>query len=119
MKIVSKVGKAGEDAATIYLKKLGHKILARNFSTRYGEIDIVAQDKNTLVFVEVKARKSDEYGTPQEAVSYTKLSRLRKAIEYFVMLHPKLPQSQRIDVIAITYDASGKPTTEHLINATG
>lgn len=94
-------GKLGEDLAVSYLKSRGYKILERNFKKRYGEIDIIAQEGETLVFVEVKTRFSQEFGPPEEAVSFWKLRQVAKTGEFYKMLHPELPELLRIDVVAV------------------
>lgn len=66
------VGKLGEDRARKYLIQNGYKILESNYFCRFGEIDIIAMDKNCLVFIEVKTRTSDKYGNPENAVNYWK-----------------------------------------------
>lgn len=66
------VGKLGEDKARIYLIQNGYKILESNYFCRFGEIDIIAMDKNCLVFIEVKTRTNDKYGNPENAVNYWK-----------------------------------------------
>lgn len=94
-------GKIGEDAACQYLKSHGFRIIERNFRKGYSEIDIVALDGKTLVFVEVKARYSQTYGKPEEAVTYWKMKSLIHAAQYYKLLHPKLPDSLRIDVVSV------------------
>ena len=69
-------GSVYEDMAVCYLKKLGWRILARNFRSRFGEIDIIAADGRSIVFIEVKYRKNDHKGTPLEAVSLYKQRRI-------------------------------------------
>lgn len=96
-----RAGKLGEEAARKLLKNKGYKILARNFRSRFGEIDIVAQDKETLVFVEVKTRWSAKYGVPEEAVTPWKLRRIVKTGEYYKLSHPNTPDLMRVDVVAV------------------
>lgn len=77
------VGITGEELAARYIKKMKYKILETNYNTRYGEIDIIARDKKTTVFIEVKYRKSLKKGRPVEAVNYYKQSKIiRTAISY-------------------------------------
>ena len=94
-------GKRGERVAALYLQKQGYKILEFNFKARYGEIDIIAKDKDTLVFVEVKTRKSYQYGRPEEAIDARKLHMVTQTGEYYKMLHPELPELLRVDVVAV------------------
>lgn len=94
-------GRLGEDAALRLLKKEGYKIIGRNFRSKFGEIDLIAIEKDTLVFVEVKTRWTREYGYPAEAVTPRKLRSIIKASEYFKLLNPRTPDLMRIDVVAI------------------
>jgi putative endonuclease len=96
-----KFGDQGESYAASLLQAKGYTILDRNFRTKVGEIDIIALDDDTLVFVEVKSRKSSRFGAPVEAVNARKLARVKRAGEYYSLTHPKLPKRQRIDVVAI------------------
>lgn len=81
-------GKCGEDYAAQYLKVHGYKILERNYKNKIGEIDIIAKRKNTLVFVEVKTRKSNEFGTPAQAVTYYKKQKIVNAAKYYLAKNP-------------------------------
>ena len=95
------LGKTGEDCAAAELERLGYAILARRYRTRHGEIDIVAQDGPTIVFVEVKVRATDEFGTGAEAVGQWKQRRVvRMAIDYLVR-NGLADQPCRFDVITI------------------
>jgi len=98
----SLLGKLGEDYAVKLLQAAGYKIIGRNFHSRFGEIDIIAQDNDTLVFVEVKARWEDKFGRPQEAVNTRKINSIMKTGEYFKLLNPQTPDLIRIDVVALT-----------------
>ncbi|MDP2860884.1 MAG: YraN family protein [bacterium] len=102
-------GKIGEDIACEFLKNRGYKILERNFQKRYGEIDIVAKDKDVLVFVEVKTRKSGEYGRPEEAVTPRKLHDVIKTSKYYLLTHPELSDNCRIDVVAVELNPDDSP----------
>lgn len=94
------VGKTGEDAALQYLLKQGYSIISRNYRTRYGEIDIIASIRDTIVFVEVKSRENTLYGEPYEAVTFRKKSHLKRAIQQYVS-NNKLTSKLRCDVISI------------------
>lgn len=109
-------GKLGEDLAYKFVQGLGYKILARNFRTRGGEIDIVAVDGDTLVFIEVKTRSSDRFGTPEDAINSHKLRFIERAGKFFRFGRDNLPEAERIDVVAV--DLSGeKPDIRHTKNA--
>ena len=97
-------GRAGEEAALQILQMRGYKILDRNFRSRYGEIDIVAQDGNILVFVEVKTRWSRKYGYPEEAVTPRKLQSIIRTGEYYKVTHSDTPDLIRVDVVALEVD---------------
>jgi len=77
-------GRAGEEAACVYLKRKGYRILATNYIAIGGELDIVAYKRGVLVFAEVKTRSGDYYGTPAESVSEKKIFHLRKAAAAFL-----------------------------------
>lgn len=97
------IGNVGEQIASDFLQKKGYHILAKNFLIRGGELDIIAltPKKDTLVFVEVKTRSSSDYGSPLEAITPWKLKSVIKAAQFYSMSHPNLPESLRIDAIAI------------------
>lgn len=105
MKIVNPTAKLGEDKACEYLKKLSFKIIERNFRKGYGELDIVALEKtkdcDVLCFVEVKTRTSDYHGSPLEQINYWKLKSLIKTAQYYKTTHKNLPESLRIDAMAV------------------
>jgi putative endonuclease len=97
----SETGRLAEDFAVSLLQKNKYKIIDRNFHSRFGEIDIIAFEGSTLVFVEVKARWSRKFGAPEEAVTGSKLWKIQKTAEYYSLLHPDLPKKLRIDVVAL------------------
>ncbi|MBI3559925.1 YraN family protein [Candidatus Gottesmanbacteria bacterium] len=99
-----RLGKIGEDLALEYLIRHKYRILERNFQKRYGELDIIAVKDDTLVFVEVKTRIGRVYGLPEEAVTPRKLIEVKQTAAYYKLLHPELPESMQIDVIAIELD---------------
>ncbi len=102
------LGRLGEQLASRHLKNNGYRLLAKNFHSRFGEIDLIALDGPTLVFVEVKTRWSQKFGSPEEAVTPRKIRRMIKAAYYFQLLHPELPESLRLDVVAIDLSPNGK-----------
>ncbi len=114
-----RLGKQGEDIAALYLRKKGFRIIDRNFKARYGELDIICTKDDTLVFVEVKTRVGEEFGKPEESVTPWKLREVVKTAQYYKLLHEKLPESMRIDVIGIEIDDSDTPTYfNHIQNVT-
>jgi putative endonuclease len=102
------LGKTGEEAAVGFLRDNGYKILVRNYKTKLGEIDIVAKDKDTLAFIEVKTRKSDRFGAPLESVIKFKQRQISKATLAFLKENNLLDKKARFDVVSITY-SNGAP----------
>lgn len=94
------LGQRGERLAARYLKRLGYRILKRNYRSPSGEVDIIAMDGGTMVFVEVKTRSSDTFGSPAEAVGYHKRKRVCAAAMLYLSGLPQQP-SARFDVIGI------------------
>jgi putative endonuclease len=103
MKDTSKaLGSRGEDLAVQYLKKKGFKVIERNYHCSAGEIDLIAREKNTLVFVEIKTRSSSEFGLPQEAVDRFKQRKMIEAARtYLAERHMTEDIPARFDVVAI------------------
>lgn len=108
-----KIGKFGEDEAVKYLEQKGYKISDRNFSCKRGEIDIIALDKNEIVFIEIKARISLKYGLPSEAVTKNKLKHIYKTAEYYLYTRNLLNEKTRIDVIEV-YIKNNQVIINHL-----
>ena len=103
MNIAKLFGLAGEDLATSYLKKNKYKILERNYTVKLGEIDIIAKDKDEIVFVEVKRRKNDDFGRPSENVDYKKQKKITAVAEFY-MSKNEIESYTRFDVIEIVGD---------------
>ncbi|MGH7202956.1 MAG: YraN family protein [Candidatus Levyibacteriota bacterium] len=109
-------GKRGEEYAAVFLRSQGWHIIEQNFRIRGGEIDIIAIDpgasldameqEKTLVFVEVKTRSSNDFGTPLEAIGYYKLRALIKATQFYKMNHSNLPDLMRIDAVSVMMGAN-------------
>lgn len=97
-------GTKGEIFAVDFLKKKDFKIVETNYKTKIGEIDIIAQDKNVIVFVEVKRRETLAFGRPIEAVDFRKQSKIRKVAEIYLMSKNKYYSDVRFDVIEILGD---------------
>ncbi len=113
--VKSNIGKTGEALACRYLKRRGYEILERNYKTKIGEIDIVARDGRVLVFVEVKTRKSDHYGLPEEAINAKKIRKLTQLGELYIK-HKRLYKSEaRFDVVGILMDRGNGSNTIKLI----
>jgi putative endonuclease len=112
------IGNLGERIAVTYLKNNGYDILETNYRCPYGEIDIIARNATTLVFVEVRTKTSYIYGTPEESITRTKMKHLLAVADHYTAERPDLPEEQRIDVIAIRLDPNGQlGNIEHIENA--
>jgi putative endonuclease len=113
-------GILGEKLAKDYLKKRGYRIRESNYRCPEGEVDIIAEHGDYLVFVEVKTRRSLEFGSPEESITAEKRQRLRAVAAHYQQTHDKLPQLWRIDVVAIELDPKNKPSRIELFeNAVG
>jgi putative endonuclease len=109
-------GKTGEDLACLELERRGYAILARRYRRRGGELDIVAKDGATLVFVEVKARDSRDFGEAAEAVTFYKRRRITHLALDYMMRHHLNDCPCRFDVVSIHFDA-GRPIVDIFQNA--
>lgn len=95
------LGSFGETKAIDFLKNHGYRVIERNFKKPQGDIDIVAIENNTLVFIEVKTRKGDEFGFGEDAITHWKKRSLIRSAEYYKLLHTNLPDSMRIDMVSV------------------
>lgn len=112
------LGKRGEELAARFLIKKGLKIFERNFHTRWGELDIVAEEGGTVVFAEVKARSNVHFARPEVSVTHTKQQHLRKAAELWLLEnYPNELPPCRFDVISIVLGDDGEETIEHFPDA--
>jgi len=109
------IGSKGEDIAAGFLKDKGYRIVARNYKTPIGEIDIIAEQKETLVFVEVKTRSSNSFGYPFEAVNARKQHKL-KNLALLYLKKQKKDSAVRFDVLSI-HISGGKKEIEHIEDA--
>ncbi len=107
------LGAWGEDQAVLFLQRRGVKIVARNFMTPVGEVDIICRTRNELIFVEVKTRRSNAYGTPAEAVGLRKQRQIIRAAQWYLAAK-KSSLQPRFDVIAVIPDSAGRAQIEHL-----
>ncbi len=112
------VGARGEKLAADFLKKRGYKILQRNYRCREGEIDIIVQKDECLVFVEVRTKKNTAFGTPEESVTLSKREKLISLANAYIQAYDKPPQSWRIDVVAVELTPDNRVSRlEHIENA--
>ena len=113
-----RLGTFGERVAIAHLEEKGYRIRETNFRVREGEIDIVAEQGDTLVFVEVKTRWGDAMGSAKESIGWRKAQSLLLAAQAYEERHEELPPGRRIDVIAIDLDADGELlSVEHIESA--
>ena len=113
-----RLGTFGERVAIAHLEEKGYRIRETNFRVREGEIDIVAEQGDTLVFVEVKTRRGDAMGSAKESIGWRKAQSLLLAAQAYEERHEELPPGRRIDVIAIDLDADGELlSVEHIESA--
>ena len=97
------LGRNGEEISCDYLENKGYEILERNFRYKKYEIDIIAKDKNELVFIEVKTRSQKEYGLPAESVTKIKQKHICKAARFYLHIHKKENDFVRFDVIEVLF----------------
>lgn len=113
-------GIRGEKLAGEFLKKRGYRILETNYRCPQGEIDIIARHKDYLVFIEVRTKRSREYGSPEESITPAKKDRVRAVAFHYLQAHSNLPELWRIDVVAVELNQQGEPSRIELIeNAIG
>lgn len=113
-RVASAIGEYGEGLACKYLQDLGYEVLDRNWRCDQGELDIVARDGASIVFCEVKTRRSLAFGTPVEAVTVAKAARLRRLAARWLQEHDVRAAELRVDVIGVLRPASGPSEIEHL-----
>lgn len=109
------LGREGEENAAAYLRKKGYRIIETNYRTPFGEIDIIARDEGVLVFIEVKTRADDAFGSPFEAVNRRKRDKIKKvALSFMQRMKKEVPA--RFDVLSINMDR-GEKRIEHIQDA--
>jgi len=111
-------GSKGEEIVVNFLKNKGFTIKARNFLCPTGEIDIIAEIRDIVVFVEVKARRNQKYGRPAEAVTPNKLKRIERTALWYMSAHKLHHRPARIDVVEVWWEPEGV-RIGHLENVTG
>jgi len=108
-------GILGEKLACDFLGKNGYRILETNYRCPAGEIDIVARRRDTLVFIEVRTKRSRGFGSPEESVTPAKMEKLRTVAAHYGQHRPDLPASWRIDVVAVQLDRNNRPSRIEII----
>jgi putative endonuclease len=111
-----RLGRWGEDRAAEYLQGLGYSILARNVRTAHGEIDLVAAREGSLIFVEVKTRRSHSFAYPEDSVTYRKQAYLLSAAQEYLEAHPDSPDTWQFDVVAVEGTPDGPVEIDHFEN---
>lgn len=109
-------GNRAEETAAHFLAERGMDIVARQYHTRFGEIDIVVWDGQAVRFVEVKARTSEAFGSPEEAVTKSKIRKIAAAAELFLTHHGWQDRAWQIDVLALTLLPHTTPDIRHIEN---
>jgi putative endonuclease len=111
------LGRTGEDLAAAFLQRAGYTILIRNYRQKCGEIDIIAEEKGTLVFVEVKTRNNMSYGPPFAAVTKQKQRQIGRVAQDYLTRNKLFDRPARFDVVSILMDKGQAPVIEVLPNA--
>ena len=112
-------GMWGEAKARSFLSQKGYRILTTHYRLKIGEIDIIAQDGETIVFVEVKTRRNDDYGTPAEAVNFRKQRKIRMTALSYLQRFSLHDKPVRFDVIEVYGTGEEQSKIHHIINAFG
>jgi putative endonuclease len=110
-----KIGATGEKLASNFLKNKGYRILENNFRCRHGEIDIIAQKRGCLIFIEVRTKSSSAFGNPEESITAAKKEKLISTALTYLKTHANSPVQWRIDFIAIELNQEGKVNRIELI----
>ena len=117
MEIRKQMGNTGEDMALEYLIQQGYRLVQRNFTCKAGEIDLIVQKDDMLVFAEVRSRTGTQYGEPSETVNRKKQDKLRKTAKYYLYCNPQLERYYcRFDVVSIVWN-DGKASIEWIPDA--
>ncbi len=108
-------GLLGEKLAQDFLRKKGYRIRETNYRCPAGEMDIIAEQKGCLVFIEVRTKTSRDFGSPEESITKIKMERLKTIAAHYEQSQENLPPLRRIDFVAVELDARGKPSRIELI----
>jgi putative endonuclease len=110
------LGKSGEELALRFLREQGYEIIRQNYRTPKGEIDLIARSDTTLIFIEVKTRRSKKFGSPEEAVDRTKQNRIRSIAKYFVSQYQLFEHDCRFDIVSVIHEGNSI-RIKHIQNA--
>lgn len=109
------LGEKAENLAMDFFKKKGYSLIEKNFTAKTGEIDLILKDKNDIiVFMEVKARYGDKFGTPQEAVTPKKQRQIIRTAHWYIQKKNMHAMNMRFDVMAIRFYPDREPSFEHI-----
>ena len=111
------LGERGEMVAAAYLVEKGYRVLGKKLRAPFGELDLVARHKDTLVFIEVKTRSSGQSGLPEEAVDLSKQKQIIRLAEWYCQRENIRNMKIRLDVLAIDYDGQAEPKIRHVLDA--
>ncbi|MFW6148489.1 MAG: YraN family protein [Atribacterota bacterium] len=111
------IGEVGERLASKYLVKNGYHILEINYTVPFGEIDIIAEKKRCISFIEVKCRKSQKYGLPEEAITSHKKKKIIKVAQFYINKKKIKHKYFRFDVISVQFEESLLKKIRHITNA--
>lgn len=117
MKTTTSVGRHGEDIAAAWLNEHGYVIVERNYRRRFGEVDIIAEQGEYLVFIEVKTRSSSRFGAPFEAVTMRKQQQLSRIADDYLLHHGQADKLCRFDCVAVTLEPGKPPRVDVIVNA--
>jgi putative endonuclease len=113
------LGVRGENAAAKFLRNLGYRIIIRNFRVEAGEIDIIARDGKTLVFVEVKTRADDTDATPEDQIDDAKRHQISKVAKLYLGRYGTPQPAARFDVVSVVWPTGRPPQVKHFVDAFG
>jgi len=113
------LGRKGEKLALKHLKKLGYRTITKNYRTTMGEIDLIMQEGESLVFVEVKTRQDESFARAEDAINYRKRKKLTATARHFIQSNELHQCPCRFDTIAVIIGDNAKPVIRHQINAFG
>lgn len=111
------LGERGEALAWNFLRKQGYSLLEKNYRTRWGEIDIVARQEGAVVFLEVKTRRNQLFGAPEEAVNWRKRQKLVQLAQGYLQTKGLENQPARFDILSVTWDGMGEPSFSLITDA--
>lgn len=112
-----RLGLRGEKLTRRYLKKQGYRYITCNYATDQGEIDLIMQDQETIVFVEVKTRRTEEFAHGEQSVNFSKQKHLSAAARHFIHTNGLYDRPCRFDVVGVAMPERGKPVIRHWPNA--